>query len=179
MGSGINYKRDDYMVKKLLDIINKYFKEVIIIDDSIYDNSTIYKLIDTLFFTRLPRLLVPILTDEDNDFLANFACKDIPKPRNLSEQLKYMKLCAKFNFIEKIITDNVEIGKGYDISGCKYVCYDDTCIVKNKEVTIETINNYRIILVDNILTILGGNEPRILTDKTLVSKNVYIPTLDS
>ena len=167
------------MVKKLLDIVNKYFKEVIIIDDSIYDNSTIYKLIDTLFLTKLTHYLPHILTDEDMDFLANFACKDIPKPRNLSEQLKYMKLCANFNFIEKIITDNVEIGKGYDISGCKYVYYDDTCIVKNKEVTIETINNYRIILVDNILTILGRNEPRILTDKTLVSKNVYIPTLDN
>ena len=179
MGSGINYKRDDYMVKKLLDIVNKYFKEVIIIDDSIYDNSTIYKLIDTLFLTKLSRYLRLILTDEDMDFLANFACKDIPKPRNLSEQLKYMKLCANFNFIEKIITDNVEIGKGYDISGCKYVYYDDICIVKNKEVTIETINNYRIILVDNILTILGENEPRTLTDKTLVSKNVYIPTLDN
>ena len=166
------------MVKKLLDIVNKYFKEVIIIDDSIYDNSTIYKLIDTLFFTRLSRLLNHILTDEDMDFLVNFACKDIPKPRNLSEQLKYMKLCANFNFMEKIITDNVEIGKGYDISGCKYVYYDDICIVKNKEVTIETINNYRIILVDNILTILGENEPRTLTDKKLVSKNVYIPTLD-
>ena len=167
------------MVKKLLDIVNKYFKEVIVIDDSIYDNSTIYKLIDTLFLTKLSHYLSPVLTDEDMDFLANFACKDIPKPRNLSEQLKYMKLCANFNFIEKIITDNVEIGKGYDISGCKYVYYDDICIVKNKEVTIETINNYRIILVDNILTILGGNEPRILTDKTLVSKNVYIPTLDN
>ena len=34
-------------------------------------------------------------------------------------------------------------------------------------------------MTDNILTILGGNEPRILTDKTLVSKNVYIPTLDA
>ena len=167
------------MVKKLLDIVNKYFKEVIVIDDSIYDNSTIYKLIDTLFLTKLSHYLSPVLTDEDMDFLANFACKDIPKPRNLSEQLKYMKLCANFNFIEKIITDNVEIGKGYDISGCKYVYYDDTCIVKNKEVTIETINNYRIILVDNILTILGENEPRILTGKTLVSKNVYIPTLDN
>lgn len=179
MGSGINYKRDDYMVKKLLDIVNKYFKEVIIIDDSIYDNSTIYKLIDTLLFTKLSHYLSPVLTDEDMDFLANFACKDIPKPRNLSEQLKYMKLCANFNFVEKIITDNVEIGKGYDISGCKYVYYDDICIVKNKEVTIETINNYRIILVDNILTILGENEPRILTDKILVSKVVYIPTLDN
>ena len=42
------------MVKKLLDIVNKYFKEVIIIDDSIYDNSTIYKLIDTLFCTWIP-----------------------------------------------------------------------------------------------------------------------------
>ena len=167
------------MVKKLLDIVNKYFKEVIIIDDSIYDNSTIYKLIDTLFLTKLTHYLPHILTDEDMDFLANFACKDIPEPRNLSEQLKYMKLCANFNFIEKIITDNVEIGKGYDISGCKYVYYDDICIVKNKEVTIETINNYRIILVDNILTILGENEPRTLTDKTLVSKNVYIPTLDN
>lgn len=179
MGSGINYKRDDYMVKKLLDIVNKYFKEVIIIDDSIYDNNTIYKLIDTLFLTKLSHYLPHILTDEDMDFLANFACKDIPKPRNLSEQLKYMKLCANFNFIEKIITDNVEIGKGYDISGCKYVYYDNMCIVKNKEVTIETINNYRIILVDNILTILGENEPRILTGKTLASKNVYIPTLDN
>lgn len=167
------------MVKKLLDIVNKYFKEVIIIDDSIYDNSTIYKLIYTLFFTELSNWLEPILTDEDMDFLANFACKDIPKPRNLSEQLKYMKLCANFNFIEKIITDNVEIGKGYDISGCKYVYYDNMCIVKNKEVTIETINNYRIILVDNILTILGENEPRILTGKTLASKNIYIPTLDN
>lgn len=167
------------MVKKIIDILNKKFNELVVIDDSIYDNSTIYKLIDLCFFDEnISHIIRYDLTGEDNDFLANFACKDIPKPRNLSEQLKYMKLCVKFNFVEKIITDNVEIGKGYDISGCKYVYYDDICIVKNKEVTIETINNYRIILVDNILTILGENEPRTLTDKTLVSKNVYIPVLE-
>ena len=184
MGSGINYKRDDYMVKKLLDIVNKYFKEVIIIDDSIYDNSTIYKLIDTLFFTRLSRLLVPILTDEDNDFLANFACKDIPKPRNLSEQLKYMKLCAKFNFMEKIITDNVEIGKGYDISGCKYVYYDNMCIVKNGK--LEPIANHlggisgigRVTLVDNILTFFKKEGTIESTYQGLYSKIVYIPLLE-
>ena len=145
------------MVKKLLDIVNKYFKEVIIIDDSIYDNSTIYKLIDTLFFTELSNWLEPILTDEDVDFLANLTCKDIPKPRNLSEQLKYMKLCAKFNFIEKIITDNVEIGKGYDISGCKYVYYDNMCIVKNGKLEpvandLGGISGIEVTLVDNILT---------------------------
>lgn len=183
MGSGINYKRDDYMVKKLLDIVNKYFKEVIIIDDSIYDNSTIYKLIDTLFFTELSNWLDPILTDEDVDFLANLTCKDIPKPRNLSEQLKYMKLCAKFNFVEKIITDNVEIGKGYDISGCKYVYYDNMCIVKNGK--LEPIATYignvsdigRVTLVDNILTFFKKDGTTESTYQVLCSKVVYIPVL--
>ena len=183
MGSGINYKRDDYMVKKLLDIVNKYFKEVIVIDDSIYDNSTIYKLIDTLFLTKLSHYLPLILTDEDMDFLTNFACKDIPKPRNLSEQLKYMKLCANFNFVEKIITDNVEIGKGYDISGCKYVYYGDMCIVKNGK--LEPIANHlggvsgigRVTLVDNILTFFKKEGTIESTYQGLCSKVIYIPVL--
>lgn len=183
MGSGINYKRDDYMVKKLLDIVNKYFKEVIIIDDSIYDNSTIYKLIDTLFFTRLSNWLQPILTDEDMDFLANFACKDIPKPRNLSEQLKYMKLCANFNFVENEIANVIEFGKGYDISGCKYVYYGDMCIVKNGK--LEPIATHignvsdigRVTLVDNILTFFKKDGTTESTYKGLYSKVVYIPVL--
>ena len=183
MGSGINYKRDDYMVKKLLDIVNKYFKEVIVIDDSIYDNSTIYKLIDTLFFTEISNWLNHILTDEDADFIANLTCKDIPKPRNLSEQLKYMKLCAKFNFIEKIITDNVEIGKGYDISGCKYVYYDYMCIVKNGKLEpvandLGGISGIEVTLVDNILTFFKKEGTTESTYQGLYSKVVYIPLLE-
>ena len=171
------------MVKKLLDIVNKYFKEVIIIDDSIYDNSTIYKLIDTLFFTKLPKLLVPILTDEDNDFLANFACKDIPEPRNLSEQLKYMKLCAKFNFIENKIADVIEFGKGYDISGCKYVYYDNMCIVKNGKLEpvandLGGISGIEVTLVDNILTFFKKEGTIESTYQGLYSKVVYIPLLE-
>ena len=182
MGSGINYKRDDYMVKKLLDIVNKYFKEVIIIDDSIYDNSTIYKLIDTLFFTKLGNWLEPILTDEDVDFLANLTCKDIPKPRNLSEQLKYMKLCAKFNFIENKIADVIEFGKGYDISGCKYVYYDNMCIVKNGKLEpvandLGGISGIEVTLVDNILTFFKKEGIIESTYQGLCSKVVYIPVL--
>ena len=184
MGSGINYKRDDYMVKKLLDIVNKYFKEVIIIDDSIYDNSTIYKLIDTLFFTKLSHYLPPtILTDEDMDFLANFACKDIPKPRNLSEQLKYMKLCANFNFVENEIANVIEFGKGYDISGCKYVYYGDMCIVKNGKLEpvandLGGISGIEVTLVNNILTFFKKEGTIESTYQGLCSKVVYIPLLE-
>ena len=171
------------MVKKLLDIVNKYFKEVIIIDDSIYDNSTIYKLIDTLFFTKLGNWLEPILTDEDADFLTNFTCKDIPKPRNLSEQLKYMKLCAKFNFIENKIADVIEFGKGYDISGCKYVYYDNMCIVKNGKLEpvandLGGISGIEVTLVDNILTFFKKEGTIESTYQGLYSKVVYIPLLE-
>ena len=171
------------MVKKLLDIVNKYFKEVIIIDDSIYDNSTIYKLIDTLFFTKLGNWLEPILTDEDVDFLANLTCKDIPKPRNLSEQLKYMKLCAKFNFIENKIADVIEFGKGYDISGCKYVYYDNMCIVKNGKLEpvandLGGISGIEVTLVDNILTFFKKEGTIESTYQGLYSKVVYIPLLE-
>ncbi len=174
MGSGINYKRDDYMVKKLLDIVNKYFKEVIIIDDSIYDNSTIYKLIDTLFLNKLSHYLPYILTDEDMDFLANFACKDIPKPRNLSEQLKYMKLCADFNFIEKIITDNVEIGKGYDISGCPYIICGEVLLVDHgKIVNNPSLENILTATIENnILTIHLLNED--ITGVPLCSVSFFV-----
>lgn len=173
------------MVKKLLDIVNKYFKEVIVIDDSIYDNSTIYKLIDTLFFTQLSNWLQPILTDEDADFIANLTCKDIPKPRNLSEQLKYMKLCAKFNFIENKIADVIEFGKGYDISGCKYVYYGDMCIVKNGK--LEPVATHssgisgigRVTLVDNILIFFKKDGTTESTYQGLYSKVVYIPLLDN
>ena len=170
------------MVKKLLDIVNKYFKEVIIIDDSIYDNSTIYKLIDTLFFTKIGNCLKPILTDEDVDFLANLTCKDIPKPRNLSEQLKYMKLCAKFNFIENKIADVIEFGKGYDISGCKYVYYDNMCIVKNGKLEpvandLGGISGIEVTLVDNILTFFKKEGTIESTYQGLYSKVVYIPVL--
>ena len=171
------------MVKKLLDIVNKYFKEVIVIDDSIYDNSTIYKLIDTLFFTKLGNWLEPILTDEDVDFLANLTCKDIPKPRNLSEQLKYMKLCAKFNFIENKIADVIEFGKGYDISGCKYVYYGDMCIVKNGKLEpvandLGGISGIEVTLVDNILTFFKKEGTIESTYQGLYSKVVYIPLLE-
>ena len=171
------------MVKKLLDIVNKYFKEVIIIDDSIYDNSTIYKLIDTLFFTKLGNWLEPILTDEDADFLTNFTCKDIPKPRNLSEQLKYMKLCAKFNFIENKIADVIEFGKGYDISGCKYVYYDNMCIVKNGKLEpvandLGGISGIEVTLVDNILNKKKKEGTIESTYQGLYSKVVYIPLLE-
>ena len=171
------------MVKKLLDIVNKYFKEVIVIDDSIYDNSTIYKLIDTLFFTKLGNWLEPILTDEDVDFLANLTCKDIPKPRNLSEQLKYMKLCAKFNFIENKIADVIEFGKGYDISGCKYVYYDNMCIVKNGKLEpvandLGGISGIEVTLVDNILTFFKKEGTIESTYQGLYSKVVYIPLLE-
>lgn len=181
MGSGINYKRDDYMVKKLLDILNKKFNELVVIDDSIYDNSTIYKLIDLCFFDEnIYDIIRYDLTDEEYEFIMNFACKDIPKPKNLSEQLKYLDLCRKFEFIDKVIAERIESGKPYDISDYKYVFYKDFCIVENGVLTerindIDTIGN--VTLVNGMLTLFdsdGSNELKYNSLTSRMSKDIHI-----
>lgn len=169
------------MVKKLIDILNKKFNELVVIDDSIYDNSTIYKLIDLCFFDKnISHIIRYDLTGEEYEFIMNFACKDIPKPKNLSEQLKYLDLCCKFKFIDKVIAERIESGKPYDISDYKYVFYNNFCIVENGVLTeyinnIDTIGN--VTLVNRMLTLFdrdGSDELKRDSLTSKMSKNIYI-----
>lgn len=151
------------MINKVKEMIEKLHYNILKLDDSVTSNSDIYDII--LMITNIESnhiLNSSEITQEDWDLLHTLCCSMIPKPRNISEQMKYLDVCKVLGYVDEFITYNIEFGKDYDVRKYKYVSFYNVEIIKDYKLT-EIANRddipYIINLSDGILNITPNNNP--------------------
>ena len=151
------------MINKVKEIIEKLHYNILKLDDSVTSNSDIYNIILMVTNSEYDYILNSFeLTEEDYYLLDTLCCSMIPKPRNISEQMKYLDVCKVLGYVDEFITYNIEFGKDYDVRKYKYVSFGGTEIIKDYKLT-EIANRddipFIINLSDGILNITPNNNP--------------------
>ena len=151
------------MINKVKEIIEKLHYNILKLDDSVTSNSDIYNIILMVTNSKYDYILNSFeLTEEDYYLLDTLCCSMIPKPRNISEQMKYLDVCKVLGYVDEFITYNIEFGKDYDVRKYKYVSFNGVEIIKDYKLT-EIANRddipFIINLSDGILNITPNNNP--------------------
>ena len=151
------------MINKVKEIIEKLHYNILKLDDSVTSNSDIYNIILMVTNSEYDYILNSFeLTEEDYYLLDTLCCSMIPKPRNISEQMKYLDVCKVLEYVDEFITYNIEFGKDYDVRKYKYVSFNGVEIIKDYKLT-EIANRddipFIINLSDGILNITPNNNP--------------------
>ena len=106
------------MINKVKEIIEKLHYNILKLDDSVTSNSDIYNIILMVTNSEYDYILNSFeLTEEDYYLLDTLCCNMIPKPRNISEQMKYLDVCKVLGYVDEFITYNI----GSALGGLVYV----------------------------------------------------------